>query len=68
MGLVTHWNWPMPGTVTAVYRGGLGMQNHLPETSSEVDGTKNSTARLANFTNALTHVFHRVLVRVGLVV
>jgi hypothetical protein len=47
---------------------GPGMQNHLPETGSEVSGTKNSTARLANFANSLTYVFHTVLVCVGLIV
>ncbi len=47
---------------------GPGMQNYLPETGGEVNGTKNSTARSANFANALTYVIHRVIVCVGLII
>ncbi len=47
---------------------GPRVQNHLPESSSEVNGTEDCTSRPANFAFALTHVFHGVLVSVGLIV
>ncbi len=45
-----------------------GVQNHLPESSCEVDGTKNRAARSTDFANALADVLHRIFVGVGLVV
>ncbi len=35
-----------------------GMQNHLPKSGREVDGTKNSAARSTDFSDALTNVLH----------
>jgi hypothetical protein len=35
-----------------------GVQNHLPETSSEVNCTEDGTARATDFANALTDVLH----------
>ena len=45
-----------------------GVQNHLPESGREVDGTKNSTARSTDFPDAFADVLHRIFVGVGLVV
>jgi hypothetical protein len=44
------------------------MQDHLPESGNQVNHTENGTARMADFTNALTDILHEVLVHIGLVV
>jgi hypothetical protein len=45
-----------------------GVQNHLPESGREVNGTKNGAALSTDFANALADVLHRIFVGVGLVV
>ncbi len=39
-------------------RAGPGVQNHLPEANSEVNCTEDSTARVTDFSNALTDILH----------
>jgi hypothetical protein len=37
---------------------GFRLEEHLPESGSQIDGEENCTSRPANFANTLTHILH----------
>jgi hypothetical protein len=47
---------------------GLCAQNHLPETSNEVNGAEDCTSRSADFASAFPNILHGIFVCVGLIV
>jgi hypothetical protein len=68
----THWAvYPLELTHTWDGEGivwtGSWVQDHLPKASCQVNGAENGAQRMADLPNALTYIFHGVLVSVGLV-